>query len=84
MEVPEKEVGFGVILRKQKLKLVEKVDVLLKLIIILVVTQFTPTVKRTNLKPNLFEQMLWLKCNVEYLGVMFPHNENQNLRSFNL
>ena len=34
------------------------------------------TVKRTNLKPNLFEQMLWLKRNVEYLGVMFPHNEN--------
>ena len=32
------------------------------------------TVKRTNLKPNLFEQMLWLKHNVEYLGVMFPHN----------
>ena len=34
------------------------------------------TVKRTNLKPDLFEQMLWLKCNVEYLEVMFPQDEN--------
>ena len=30
------------------------------------------TVKRTNLKPDLFEQILWLKRNVECLKVMFP------------